>query len=119
MASLLFRLRGVEDDEADEVRALLAAHHIDVYETSNGRWGLGYAAIWLKDDALLSDAKAMIQDYQQQRAASAQAAYQALRQAGRHPTLWDKIKQHPLQFIFICAAIMVAATLSLLPFLMW
>ena len=67
MSVLLFKLRRVEDDEADEIRALLHEHEIDFYETTNGRWGLGYAAIWLHSDEHLERGKALIVDYQKQR----------------------------------------------------
>ena len=39
MATLLFRLRHVPDDEADDVRALLEENGIDFYETTPGNWG--------------------------------------------------------------------------------
>jgi hypothetical protein len=39
MAKILFRLNGVSDEEANDVRELLANHAIDFYETSAGNWG--------------------------------------------------------------------------------
>ncbi|BBI59043.1 hypothetical protein HSBAA_03490 [Vreelandella sulfidaeris] len=41
MAKLLFRLRHVTDEEAMEVRDLLAAHGFDTYETQAGFFPLG------------------------------------------------------------------------------
>lgn len=41
MAKLLFRLRHVTDEEAMEVRDLLAAHGFDTYETQAGFFRLG------------------------------------------------------------------------------
>lgn len=38
-AKILFRLSGVPDDEADDVRMLLTDNAIDFYETSAGNWG--------------------------------------------------------------------------------
>ena len=40
MAKLLFDLRDVPDDEADDVRALLDAHGLDYYETKPAAMGL-------------------------------------------------------------------------------
>ena len=39
MAKILFRLNGVSDDEANDVRELLSNNAIDFYETSPGNWG--------------------------------------------------------------------------------
>lgn len=51
MSKLLFKLRGVPDDEADEIRALLAEKQIEYYETSAGNWGISLPALWLQDDS--------------------------------------------------------------------
>ena len=40
MSKLLFRLRNVPDDEAEEVRQLLEEHGIETYETDAGNWGI-------------------------------------------------------------------------------
>ena len=50
MPSLLFKLKDVPDDEAEEVRQLLAAEDIEFYETEAGSFGLSFAAIWITDD---------------------------------------------------------------------
>jgi len=117
MAVLLFKLRGVEDDEADAIRSLLESENIDFYETTNGRWGLGYAAVWLHDDTHLSHATMLIQSFQFARASSAREAYQALRDAGQAPTFWGKVKQHPMQVLLVLLGILMAAALSMLPFI--
>jgi hypothetical protein len=64
MAVIIFRLKDVPEDEADEVRELLRANHLDFYETSAGKWGISIAAIWLKDDSQKERARALIDDYQ-------------------------------------------------------
>ena len=43
MATLVFRLKYVPDEEADDIRQLLADHDIDFYETSAGRWQVSMA----------------------------------------------------------------------------
>ena len=60
MAKIIFRLNGVPDDEARDVRELLANHAIDFYETSAGNWGVSMPAIWLKDDGQFEQARALL-----------------------------------------------------------
>ena len=50
MPELLFKLRNVPDDEAEEVRQLLNDHEINFYETRAGGWGISMPGIWLPDD---------------------------------------------------------------------
>ena len=45
MAKLLFNLRNVPEDEADEVRQLLTTHGVDWYETRPGPWGISTGAL--------------------------------------------------------------------------
>ncbi|MEE3087569.1 MAG: DUF6164 family protein, partial [Pseudomonadota bacterium] len=40
MAKLLFRMRDVPDDEAEEVRELLTQNKITFFETFAGNWGI-------------------------------------------------------------------------------
>ena len=47
MSLLLFSLRGVPEDEAEEVRELLTSNRIEFYETSAGLWGTSTPALWL------------------------------------------------------------------------
>ncbi len=68
MSLLLFSLRGVPDDEADEVRELLTEQAIDFYETPAGNWGVSMPALWLKDESELEKAHSLLNTYQQQRA---------------------------------------------------
>ena len=96
MAALLFRLRNVPEDEADDIRALLKQHHIATYETSAGNWGISMPGIWAENDDDLPRAKELINEYQQQRAISARTNYEADRREGRAPGLVDSIKRRPL-----------------------
>ena len=116
MSVMLFKLRGVEDDEADDIRAVLEANHIDFYETSNGRWGLGFAAIWLHDDEQLEQGKALIQTYQVQRYKNARATYAELCAQGEQPTVWKKVKQNPAQIFLVLLAVLIIAIFVLSPF---
>ena len=108
MAVLLFRLRGVPEDEAEDVRELLDHHAINFYETSAGNWGISNHALWLSDTTQLAEAKNLIAEYQKQCQVTAKAEYQRLIAEGKNPTLVNNIKAHPLQFIlYICLITLV------------
>jgi len=117
MSVMLFRLRGVEDDEAGEIRTLLKEHRIDFYETSNGRWGLGFAAIWLYDEGSLDEAKQLIEAYQQERYLQARESYEQLCLDGQQPTVWSSLRQRPVQVVAAVIAILVVVMFVVLPFI--
>lgn len=116
MPILLFPLRGVPEDEAEEVRALLDEHLIDYYETNAGNWGVSTPGLWLRDDAKFMEAKALLAIYQQQRYQSAQAHYQELRQQGQHATFWRSFKERPLVYLsyFFVMGLVIYASIKLL-----
>lgn len=116
MPVLLFRLNGVPDDEAEDIRALLDDNAIDYYETDAGRWGISVAAIWLRDDTHLQTAHALINTYEQERAIRARAEYEALRREGRHDTLWRRLRREPLMVLLYLAAIAAILYLTIMPF---
>ncbi|HKJ83893.1 MAG TPA: DUF6164 family protein [Mariprofundaceae bacterium] len=113
----LFNLRNVPDDESDEVRQLLTNHEIDFYETHAGGWGISAPAIWLREDAQFEEAKALIDEYQRERATTARAAYQQLKHEGNYPTLWGNIIRHPLQFILLVLFALFILYVTLSPFI--
>jgi len=117
MAELLFRLRNVPDDEAEEIRALLSAQNIDYYETEAGNWGIAMPAIWLHSDAQLAKARSLIDAYQKQRQHNAKQAYEELRRRGEHRTVMDKVREAPLLAAFYLAAVLFILYISILPFL--
>lgn len=100
MATLLFRLRHVPDDEADGVRALLDEHGIDYYETEPGNWGISMPALWLRDASQVEQAAGLLREYQQQRSERVQQEYAALRERGEAPTLLSSLRAQPLRFVF-------------------
>jgi len=117
MSVRLFNLRNVPEDEADEVRQLLAGNGIDFYETYAGNWGVSSPGIWLRDDSHLEQAKELIEAYQRERAATARTTYEQLRREGRHPTVIHNIRRHPLQFILLVLLALFILYVSLSPFL--
>jgi len=113
----LFSLRHVPEDEAEEIRELLSRNNIEFYETQAGGWGISTPAIWLYDGAHEAEARQLIDEYQQQRSLRARAEYQALRQAGEHRTVADKIRENPLQALLFALLTTFILYVSLSPFL--
>jgi hypothetical protein len=119
MPTLLFRLNGVPDDEADAVRALLRDSRIDFYETPAGRWGISLGGIWLRDEDgdRAERARRLIEDYQQERTARAREAYDEQRRSGRHETLGQRLLSDPLMVIAVVMIVLGVLYLSIMPFL--
>ncbi len=117
MPELLFKLRNVPGDEAEEIRELLGEHEIDFYETHAGSWGISMPAIWLHNDTQLKEAQQLIEAYQYERARTARTAYQQLKQEGKHQTLFDRIREHPVRFLLLSMAVLFILYVSLGPFL--
>ena len=105
MSKLLFNLRGVPDDEAEEVRALLSENNITYYETSPGNWGISLPALWLEDDNQLAEANGLLDRYQHERMLSARAEYARLSAEGKTPTLFDNLKANSLRVILTLAGV--------------
>jgi hypothetical protein len=115
MARLLFRLNGVPDDEAQDIRDHLDEGGIDYYETSAGRWGISVAAIWLKDEGQMERANAIIDEYQQQRYRTAREEYERLKREGKLENLFDRFRSDPLRMLIYVLAILAVLYLSILP----
>lgn len=117
MAVLIFKLRNVPDDEADDIRALLSEHRLAFYETDAGNWGISSPGIWLKHDSDREQAQQLIATYQQQRGMAQREAYAQLRQAGEHKTLWQAFREAPLRFLAYLLLAALVAYVSIKPFL--
>lgn len=105
MPHLLFSLRGVPEDEAEEVRELLSENSIDFYETSAGNWGISMPALWLNDQTQLQQAQILLHQYQKQRALSQRALYEQLKKEGKAPTLLGNLKHNSIRLLIYLAAI--------------
>jgi len=117
MAVLLFKLNGVPEDEAADIRALLDEHAIDYNETDQGNWGISLAAIWLRDETQREQASALIDAYQEERYKRARAEYEANKAAGEVETLLGRALRQPLRFLFYLLAILAILYLSIVPFI--
>lgn len=116
MANLLFKLNNVPDDEAEEIRLILDEAEIDYYETTSGNWGLFFAAIWLKNDKQLAQAKELIKTYQQERFTKAKAEQQAKRESGEQLSWLQAFKNHPIKIIAVIIFSCALMFFSTLPF---
>lgn len=103
MAALLVNLRNVPEDEAEEVRALLAAHRIDFYETPPNFWGISAGGIWLRDERQLTEARRLLAAYQEER-----------RQRARNA---PPPRRHPLLILLYLAIAAAVLYFSTVPFL--
>lgn len=116
MAKILLRLRMAPDDEAQDVRDLLDKHSIPWFETTAGRFGVSFPAIWLRDDDDFDRAKTLLDQYQEQRRINARAQFDQQVQEGRAETFLSRLLSHPLQIVFILAAVVIIAYFSIVPF---
>ena len=107
MAVLLFKLRYVPDDEAQDIRDLLNENNIEFYETSAGVMGISMPGIWLRDESKLVTARALIDAYQQQRTKEMRRAYRDQLAAGESRSMWQIFKEAPLRFLGYLLTIVV------------
>ena len=116
MASLLFRLRNVPDDEAEDVRRQLNEQQFEFYETSAGNWNISMPGIWLQNEADLPRAQALLDDYQQQRSEAARERWRAARSDGSAPRLLDRLLAQPLLSLGLLAFCLLLLYFSIKPF---
>jgi len=109
MARLLFRLNGVTEEEADFVRQRLEQAGVDFYETSQGRWGISLAAIWLRREDDYNDARATLDEIQQD-------WYEQVKDLPV-PSIIQRIRERPASVLMALIAIAAIAGLSILPFM--
>lgn len=110
-------MHGAPDDEIEEVRELLESHQFDTYETEPGRWGIGIAAIWLKNEEQLAQASEVLSEYQKQRYENAQESRAEVEKLTVLQGLYIKFKQDPEQFMLTLLGLSAVLGLTLYPFL--
>ncbi len=116
MAKIIFRLKDVPDDEAEEIRALLDQHGVPFYETSEGNWGVSMPAIWVRELEHAEAAKSLIEQYQADRTKKMQEIYLQEKLDGRSFTIRSKFKQHPVKVGVYLGLVILIVYLSLGPF---
>lgn len=117
MPVILFKLRNVPEDEAEEIRELLSRHNIEFYETPAGRWGVSMEAIWLKDESLFDNAKQLIDDYQAQRYQRVRQEYRDLKEQGKVESFAQRLANRPAQILFYLAIILTILYFVTMPFI--
>ena len=105
------------EDEAQDIRELLADNEIDYYETSAGVMGISMPALWLKTENQLETARQLIDDYQEQRAHKAQDEYKNRKEEGTSRSILDLFKEDPGRFIGYSIAIIVLVYFSVILFI--
>lgn len=113
MAVLIFRLNGVSEEEAQDVRDLLTDNALDSYETSGGRWGVSVAGLWLVNESDKTRARELIDVYQLERS----RYFEHLRRVAPPETFSDRFKQSPLSVIFYSLLAATIVFISLSPFI--
>jgi len=116
MSKLLLNLRGVPDDEADDVRRFLGANRIGYYETEPTRWGTS-GGIWI-DDRHVAEAKRLMAEYQHERQARARAARAAAERNGTAETFVDVLRARPLDVALTVIGIALLLALMAVPVLL-
>lgn len=98
---LLLNLRNVPDDEIEEVRALMAEHGIECYDTPPGPLGITAGGIWLRDPDDYARARELMDEYQAERASRFRADWQAARARGQAETLMSTVRRHPVRALLV------------------
>ena len=113
MAILFFSLRGVPEDEADDVRNLLTVNEIDFYETSAGSWGISMPAIWLYRNDDLEKIRPLFDEYQRNRTLNQRTLYRQLKQQGKTNDFLHYNLRKPLRFIIYSGAMVLTVYISI------
>lgn len=115
---LLMNLRNVPDEEADEVRALLAEHGIEYYESQPSLLGFASAAIWAHHKEQVPRAKKLLAEYQEELQQRVRAEHEARVRAGTAETLGSSFRREPLRVVAAFAGVAFLLSLALVPFVM-
>ena len=113
MPKLLFRMRNVPDDEAEEVRELLEENEIKYFETSAGHMGISMPGLWLVDEQQFDEARALVDGYQEARRAQAKLHYLKQREEGSIRTVWQTFCAEPVRFSLYIGLVLLVLFLSL------
>ena len=108
MAKLLFRMRDVPDDEAEEVRELLTQNEIPFFETFAGNWGISMPGLWLVNEQQFDEARALLDEYQEARSTRVKSQYLWQREQGEIRTFWESFRAEPVRFsVYLSLAALV------------
>ncbi|NNE62846.1 MAG: hypothetical protein HKN34_02075 [Gammaproteobacteria bacterium] len=117
MAKLIFKLKSVSYDEADDIKNLLTENKIDFYESPAGNWGISMHALWLNDEARYTQAKQLIDEYQVERSQRIRLETQQKIDQGEYETFIQRLFNKPIQLFITLAIIIFILYFSIMPFL--
>lgn len=117
MAKLIFKLKSVSHDEADDIKNLLTENDIDFYESPAGNWGISMHALWLNDDAQYTEAKRLIDQYQAERSERVRSETQRMIDEGEYETFVQRFINKPIQVVATLLIVAFILYLSIMPFL--
>jgi hypothetical protein len=117
MAKLIFKLKSVSYDEADDIKNLLTENKIDFYESPAGNWEISMHALWLNDEAQYTQAKQLIDEYQVKRSQRIRLETQQKIDQGEYETFIQRLFNKPIQFFITLAIIIFILYFSIMPFL--
>ncbi|OED39063.1 hypothetical protein AB833_16085 [Chromatiales bacterium (ex Bugula neritina AB1)] len=116
MASIFFRLRLVPEEEAEEVRQILETNNIPWFETSAGRWGISFPAIWLEDEEDRQRAENLLAEYQAKLVSRRRAQRRDEIARGESETFLSSLFRYPLRTILALVFIVIIVFFSTSPF---
>ena len=117
MAKLIFKLKSVSYDEADDIKNLLTENKIDFYESPAGNWEISMHALWLNDEAQYTQAKQLIDEYQVKRSRRIRLETQQKIDQGEYETFIQRLFNKPIQLFITLAIIIFILYFSIMPFL--
>lgn len=117
MPTLVFRLRNVPEDEANDIRALMDETGVEWYETSAGNWGIAMPGIWLSNDEDLQKIRQKIEAYQKTRQSTMRQSYHQEVAAGRISTFTQRLQKHPLRTAGLVLFCLFILFVSINPFM--
>ena len=118
MSTKILNLRNVSEDEKMEIFTLLEEHEIEYYETTAGNFGISLAALWLKNENQLKQARDLLDEYAEQHLYKVREEYQQLKEQGNVRTLIDIVKENPLQYVIYLGIIIGLVYLSIAPYML-
>ncbi len=116
MSKRLLNLRGVPDDEADDVRRFLESSGIGYHETEPSMWGTS-GGIWIHD-ADVAEAKRLMSEYQREREARARAERAEAERNGTAETFVAVLRTEPLRVVLTVIGVLLLLALMAIPVLL-
>jgi hypothetical protein len=117
MSKLLLNLRGVPDDEANDVRRFLESGGIGYYETPPSLWGVSAGGIWV-DDGRFAEAKRLMAEYQRELQARVGAERAEAKRNGTAERFVDVLRTQPLRVALCVIGIALLLALMAVPVLL-